>query len=96
MAFSKSFPRTIKGSSYPIWEEVFLSETEEEEQEKECRKENIHLMQECISDAKGIIELKNIDPKEVIAVAQSLFDKRASHVVYWKENKAKEKFDSIS
>jgi len=28
MAFSKSFPRTLKGSSYPIWEEVLLSEEE--------------------------------------------------------------------
>ena len=26
MTFSKSFPRTIKGSNYPRWEEVFISE----------------------------------------------------------------------
>jgi len=29
MPFSKSFPRTIKGSNYPKWEDVFISEEEE-------------------------------------------------------------------
>jgi len=28
MAFSKSFPKTIKGSNYPRWEEVFLTDDE--------------------------------------------------------------------
>ena len=34
MPFSKSFPRTIKGSNYPRWEEIFISEQEESEEEQ--------------------------------------------------------------
>ena len=95
MVFSKSFPRTVKGSSYPIWEEIFLSEEEEKEQERKCREENIRLMHECIEDARGVIERKKLKDfqTDMITLARALFDKRASHAVYWKENKAKEKFD---
>lgn len=95
MAFSKSFPRTVKGSTYPVWEEIFLTDMEEHEQEQNCRKENIRLMQECIEDAKGITDRKNLKrfQTDMMNVAIALFDKRASHAVYWKENKAKEKFD---
>ena len=38
MAFSKSFPKTVPGSSYPQWEEVFLTEEEEKEEEKKINK----------------------------------------------------------
>ncbi len=97
MVFSKSFPRTIEGSNYPVWEEVKLTEKEEKEQEGNCRIENISLMKECIDDAKGIMKdkgLKNFQT-DLINMAISLFEKRASHSVYWKENKAKEKFDEM-
>ena len=39
MAFSKNFPRTVKGSSYPQWEEVFITEAEESGEEKKARAE---------------------------------------------------------
>ena len=95
MAFSKSFPRTIKGSSYPVWEEIFLTEEEETKEENNCRKENIKLMKECIDDAKQTFKDKNLKDfqSDIISAAIALFDKRSGHVVYWKENKAKEKFD---
>ena len=95
MAFSKSFPRTVKGTNYPTWEEIVLTDDEEAEQEQLSRKENLRLMEECIEDAKGIVERKNLKAfqNDTINIALALFDKRASHVVYWKENKAKEKFD---
>jgi len=95
MAFSKSFPKTVPGSSYPQWEEVFLTEEEEKEEEKKCREENIILMKECIDDAKKIILEKSMKDyqTDIINIAISLFEKRASHSVYWKESKAKEKFD---
>ena len=68
---------------------------EETEQEVRTRKENINLMKECITDAKEIIENKGLKDyqTDVINMAISLFEKRASHVVYYKEEKAKEKFD---
>ena len=95
MAFSKSFPKTVKGSSYPQWEEVFLTEEEEKGEERKCRGENLKLMKECIDDAKKIIQEKNMKEyqTDIINMAISLFEKRASHSVYWKESKAKEKFD---
>ena len=97
MGFSKSFPKTIAGSNYPVWEEVFLSKEEETEQEKKCRLKNIKLMKECISDAEQILKdskLKDFQ-SNVIDMAIALFEKRASHSVYWKESKAKDKFDKL-
>ena len=97
MAFSKSFPRTIKGSNYPRWEEVFLTESEENLEESKCRGENIRLMDECIKDAKVIISKQGLKPfqNDLIRIASALFEKRAAHAVHWKESKAKEKFDNL-
>ncbi len=33
MTFFKTFPRTLRGSSYPTWEEITLSDKEEKEAE---------------------------------------------------------------
>jgi hypothetical protein len=95
MTFSKSFPRTTEKSTYPIWEEVYLSDEEEQAAELETKNETISLMHECIEDAKKIILDKGLKDyqSDVISVAISLFEKRASHSVYKKEQKAKEKFD---
>ncbi len=95
MPFSKTFPKEVEGSNYPRWEEVFLTEEEEKKEEKKCREENIKLMKECIKDAEIIFkeeDLKNFQ-SDIIHTAIALFEKRASHQVYWKERKAKEKFD---
>jgi hypothetical protein len=98
MTFSKSFPRNIKGSNYPRWDEVSLTDDEERLEEAKCRTENIRIMDECISDAKSIIAKQNLKPfqSDLIRIANALFEKRASHSIYWKENKAKEKFDKIN
>ncbi len=95
MAFSKSFAKTSEKSVYPKWVEVFLSEEEEREEEQKCRQENIKLMKECLEDAKKIFSESKLKDYQtnVISIAIALFDKRASHAVYWKENKAKDKFD---
>ena len=97
MGFSKSFPRTVEGSTYPTWEEIKLTEKEEKEEEVRCRKENISLMKECIEDAKEVMKDKSLKDfqSDLIKVAISLFGKRASHAVYWKESKAKDKFDEM-
>jgi hypothetical protein len=94
MGFSKTFPRTVKGSNYPQWEEVFLTEDEERAVEEQCRIRNNQLFEECISDAKYILQRKGLgDDPHIVQAAIALFEKRASHVVFWKESKAKEKFD---
>jgi len=97
MPFSKSFPKQSKTSTYPQWEEITLTETEEKEQEQKSREENIKLIKECIEDAKSILIEKGLNESntDMINVAIALFEKRSSHEVYWKENKAKEKFDEM-
>ncbi len=97
MAFSKSFPRTTDKSAYPRWEEIFLTEAEEKEVEEKARKENIGLMKSCIEDARNIMADKGLKPyqTDLIRMAISLFEKRGSHSVFWKESRAKEKFDEM-
>ncbi len=94
MAFSKTFPKTIPGSNYPLWEEVFLTSAEELQVEEECKKTNFQLLDECLRDAK-MLTIKNgmNEDENIVRLAVALFEKRASHVVFWKESKAKEKFD---
>jgi hypothetical protein len=95
MAFSKSFPKRSDKSIYPVWEDVYLSFDEEKQAEESCRLENIKLFQECVSDARKIIEGQSLKDyqSDIISIAVALFEKRASHAVYWKENLSKEKFD---
>lgn len=97
MAFSKTFPRNIKGTSYPVWEEVFLTDKEELEEEQKSRSESIRLMKECLSDADRIMTEMNLKrfQSNLVSIALALFEKRASHTVYHKENRAKEKFDRL-
>jgi hypothetical protein len=95
MVFYKTFPRENVKGTYPKWEEITLNNAEEKEQEAVARRENIELLKECIEDAKEIIRQKNLKPfqTDMVNLSITLFEKRASHVVYFKENKAKEKFD---
>ncbi len=95
MVFSKTFPKTVEGSNYPRWEEVSIDDSEEEEIEQKARSENLELMKECLRDSHLILQEKKLDfnHSDVIRIAIALFEKRASHEVYHKENKCKEKFD---
>ena len=94
MAFSKTFPRTTKESSYPTWEEVYLSDEEEKEVEEKCKREHFAILDECLRDAHAVAIKNAINTEEnVTKLAITLFEKRASHAVFWKANKAKEKFD---
>lgn len=95
MAFSKRFPREVKGQSYPVWEELFLTPEEEAFEEQQAREKNIAVMQECMADAKKIAAAKGLKEyqTDIVSMAIALFNKRASHEVYWKESKCKEKFD---
>lgn len=96
MAFTKSFPKTTDKSVYPKWEEISLSDSQEKEIEEDARKENIRLMKQCIDDANKIISEKGLKAyqTDIVNLAITLFEKQASHSVYWKEKVAKEKFDS--
>ncbi len=95
MAFSKSFPKTLEGVSYPKWIEIYLSENEESEVEEKTRLDNKELMIKCIEDAKDIARLSQLNnyQSDIINMAISLFEKLASHSVYAKERRCKDKFD---
>ena len=94
MPFSKTFPKTMAGSNYPVWEEIFLTEEEEAQAAERCRKENFSLLDECLQDAKMLAIKNAINEDGIVSnLAVALFEKRASHEVFWKESKAKEKFD---
>ncbi|MBW2997873.1 hypothetical protein KY349_06040 [Candidatus Woesearchaeota archaeon] len=94
MVFSRTFPREVDGSNYPKWEEIFLSAQEEREREQVARQENLFLMRQCIADARNILkDEKMMDMQShVLSLANSLFKKRSSHAVHYKEEKCKEKF----
>jgi len=95
MPFSKTFPKSTDKSVYPKWEEIYLTEEEEREAELECREKNIRIMSECIDDARHLVQEKRLLENQVplLRIATALFDKRASHEVFFKERKAKHKFD---
>lgn len=94
MAFSKSFPRRGK-TNYPVWEDIYLTGEEESAVEREARVENNKLMKECLDDAKAVLAEKQFKSyqADVIRIAISLFEKRASHAVWCKERKCRNKFD---
>lgn len=98
MVFSKNYAKTSDKSVYPKWIEVSLTKEEEIESERKCREENIKIMNECIEDAKLIVKEQKLfeNQNHVTRIANALFDKRASHVVFFKENKTKEKFDELN
>ena len=56
---------------------------------------NIEIMKQCMEDAMRIFNEKNLKryQTDLISVSIALFEKRASHEIFWKESKAKEKFD---
>jgi hypothetical protein len=97
MAFSKAFPQRSDKSVYPRWEDIYLSDDEERSIEVEARAENIELMKQCYDDAKKIMGDKGLKDfqTDLTRIAIALFEKRASHTVYWKESRAKDKFDAL-
>jgi len=96
MSFSKTFPRTVQGSNYPIWEEITLSDDEEKDIERQCKRENFYLLDESIQEAKALAIKNGMNSNSTVTrLAIALFEKRASHIVFLKESKAKEKFDKL-
>lgn len=96
MPFSKTFPKSTSGSNYPSWEEVYLTEEEEKQVEEECRRENMRILGECLTDGKAIAIQHRLNTEEnQVRLAIALFEKQASHEIFWKESKAKEKFDQM-
>lgn len=94
MVFSKRFPRT-DSKGYTVWEEVTLTNQEEKDIENLSTKENRGLFKRCLEDAKKMMTEENLKDFQTdrVSIAIALFEKRASHTIYWKENLCKDKFD---
>lgn len=97
MVFSHRLPRNVKGSTYSIWEEITLTDAEEREVEVAAYERNRTLLRECLQDAEQLMRERNMKPfqNDLVQLASELFNKRASHEVFWKEAKCKEKFDLL-
>lgn len=95
MAFTKRFPKDVATSPYPQWIEVALSDEEEQEVEQAVRQQHARLLARCVQDAKQVAKSSEVhaDPTEIVNLARALFDKQASHVVFHKESRAREKFE---
>ena len=94
----KTFPKTMMGTTQPIWEEVVLTPKEEFVEEQKARRDYLNVLKICIDDARKIMEEKGMPEyqADIMNIALTLFRKRASHVVYWKDSRCKEKFEFLS
>ena len=95
MPFSKAFPKTTEGISYPKWVEIYLSADQEKQVEFQTKERNKQLMAECILDAKDVAKKSDLRDyqSDIISIAIALFEKRSSHQVYAKERTCKDIFD---
>jgi hypothetical protein len=97
MSFVKTYPREMPGTNQTRWEEIVLDPQEEKEEEQRARLENIYLLRQCIADARNVMideDLGNYN-SQVINLAVSMFQKRASHAVFYKEKRCRLKFEEL-
>lgn len=94
MAYTKSFP-TEGLNGQPKWQEMVLTDQEERQEEQKARASNMMLLRQCIADSKNLVEQEGLRAyqTDVVRVALNLFQKRASHEVFWKERRCRAKFD---
>jgi len=95
MGFKKAFRNTSDKSVYPNWVEVELTSEEEQKAEEQAHSEQLKTMLRCVDDASVVADEKNLSNNERTRIATALFDKRASHNVFYKERHAREKFDDM-
>ena len=75
------------------WKEIQLNDEEEIEVENLSKAYNIELFRECLEIASGIVKDENLREEDKVKIALALFEKQASHVVYWKEKFCKKKME---
>ena len=94
MAFVKQFPKNR--GTFTEWSEIVLTYEEEITAEDQARQENIKILKESLADAQKIMANQGLKDTQtdLISLAITLFEKRASHEIYWKEAAAREKFDN--
>ena len=87
-----TFYKTIQSNKYA--KEVTLDDEEEIEIENLSKAFNVELLRECLDIANGIVKDENLREEDRAKIALALFEKQASHVVYWKEKMCKVKLEA--
>lgn len=89
--FYKSFPVQSEDNKVN-WHEIYLTPKDERAALDEAAIADMELMDQCIEDAKKLLEKKSLKPfqNSVIGLATQLFAKQADHSVYFKEKKCRE------
>jgi hypothetical protein len=95
MVFSKSFPKYFGKS---IWEIVSIDDSLEKEVEKRVLNENVVFMERSIENARQIFIQMKLKPvqSDIVIVAIALFEKRACHELYHKEDACKRIFSNLN
>ncbi len=95
MVYSKRFPKEKQVVS---WKEVTLTPEEERAVIVEAHAENVLLLRTCLVDAAELVSTSGwvadgyvVDFSALAQLACSLFEKRASHVVFAKERACRAK-----
>ena len=95
MAFTKCFPRERPATA---WQEVVLTPQEEQQIEAVAYSQNIHLLERCLLDTLELVRTCGLREQGIVVdfsglcqLSVALFEKSASHVVFFKERACKEK-----
>lgn len=95
MTYTKRFPLDVEGSPFPKWTEVRLDPEEEAATERKAEREHIELFERCLQEARGIVQRHGLNESSasIVEAAVALFEKRASHTVFYKDSACREKFE---
>lgn len=95
MGFKKRLPYQKAEGSYTSWIEIELDEETEKNAEDKARDDHIKQYKECLDDAREIALSSGVKAfdQNVINIANTLFEKRSSHVAYYKEDAAQDMFN---
>jgi len=67
------------------WKEITLNDEEEREVELLARAYNVELLRQFLEIAEEITRDEGLKEDDRVRIALTLFEKEASHAVYWKE-----------
>lgn len=87
-----AFYKAIQQNKYS--KEVKLNDEEEREVELLARAYNVELMRQFLEIAEEIIRDEGLKEEDRVQIALVLFEKEASHAVYWKERACRMKLEA--
>ena len=95
MSFTKSFPKERPATA---WQEVVLTPHEEQQVASVAYSEHLQLLERCLLDTLEMVRTCGLSEQGIVLdfsglcqLSVALFEKSASHVVFFKERACKEK-----